>query len=210
MSQHLKVLRDNGFASVRPEGQRRLYAVDGRALRDVDEWLDAFRRFWTPHLDALATEIARGKRGAGSINQEGNMIDVTHQINTVRRTVGTRTLEAGEARVVTISQSYDTDAADLWDACTNIERIPRWFLPVAGDLQVGGQYQLEGNANGTILTCDPPRAFTATWECGGDVSWIEVQITSEGSHRSRFELATHLARRRSLGGVRPWRRRDRL
>jgi DNA-binding transcriptional ArsR family regulator len=62
VSQHLKVLRDNGFASVRPDGQRRLYAVDGRALQDVDQWLNAFRRFWTPHLDALATEIARGKR----------------------------------------------------------------------------------------------------------------------------------------------------
>jgi DNA-binding transcriptional ArsR family regulator len=62
VSQHLKVLRDNGFASVRPDGQRRMYAVDGRALRDVDEWLDSFRRFWTPPLDALATEIARGKR----------------------------------------------------------------------------------------------------------------------------------------------------
>jgi len=62
VSQHLKVLRDNGFASVRPDGQRRLYAVNGAALRDVDEWLDGFRRFWTPRLDALATEIGRGKR----------------------------------------------------------------------------------------------------------------------------------------------------
>jgi DNA-binding transcriptional ArsR family regulator len=62
VSQHLKVLRDNGFATVRPEGQRRLYAVNASGLRDVDEWLGAFRRFWTPHLDALATEIARGKR----------------------------------------------------------------------------------------------------------------------------------------------------
>jgi DNA-binding transcriptional ArsR family regulator len=62
VSQHLKVLRDNGFASVRPDGQRRLYAVDGRGLRDVDDWLDGFRRFWTPHLNALGTEIARGKR----------------------------------------------------------------------------------------------------------------------------------------------------
>jgi DNA-binding transcriptional ArsR family regulator len=62
VSQHLKVLRDNGFTSVRPDGQRRLYAVNGAALRDVDEWLGAFRRFWTPHLDALSTEIARGKR----------------------------------------------------------------------------------------------------------------------------------------------------
>lgn len=62
VSQHLKVLRDNGFTSVRPDGQRRLYAVDGQALRAVDEWIAGFRRFWTPHLDALATEIARGKR----------------------------------------------------------------------------------------------------------------------------------------------------
>jgi DNA-binding transcriptional ArsR family regulator len=62
VSQHLKVLRDNGFASVRPDGQRRVYAVDGRALRDVDDWLGTFRRFWTPHLAALGTEIARGKR----------------------------------------------------------------------------------------------------------------------------------------------------
>jgi DNA-binding transcriptional ArsR family regulator len=62
VSQHLKVLRDNGFTSVRPEGQRRLYAVNPEPLRDVDEWLDGFRRFWTPHLDALATEVARGIR----------------------------------------------------------------------------------------------------------------------------------------------------
>jgi DNA-binding transcriptional ArsR family regulator len=62
VSQHLKVLRDNGFATVRPDGTRRLYAVDDTALREVDDWLDRFRRFWTPHLNALATEIARGKR----------------------------------------------------------------------------------------------------------------------------------------------------
>jgi DNA-binding transcriptional ArsR family regulator len=62
VSQHLKVLRDNGFTSVRPDRQRRLYAVNSEPLRDVDQWLDTFRRFWTPHLEALATEVARGKR----------------------------------------------------------------------------------------------------------------------------------------------------
>jgi DNA-binding transcriptional ArsR family regulator len=62
VSQHLRVLRESGFATVRPEGARRLYAVDAEPLRDVDAWLDRFRAFWTPHLDALATEIARGKR----------------------------------------------------------------------------------------------------------------------------------------------------
>src|ERR1700750_1578708 len=61
VSQHLKVLRDNGFASVRPDGARRLYAVAHEALRGIDAWLGQCRRSWTPHLDALATELARGK-----------------------------------------------------------------------------------------------------------------------------------------------------
>ena len=62
VSQHLKVLREAGFATVRPEGTRRLYAVDSGPLREVDAWLGRFRRFWTPHLEALATELARGRR----------------------------------------------------------------------------------------------------------------------------------------------------
>ncbi len=62
VSQHLKVLRDNRFASVRVDGARRIYAVDAKPLKDVDAWLERFRRFWEPKLDALATEIARGKR----------------------------------------------------------------------------------------------------------------------------------------------------
>jgi DNA-binding transcriptional ArsR family regulator len=62
VSQHLRVLREAGFATVRPEGARRLYAVNPEPLQDVDAWLDNFRAFWTPHLDALATEIARGHR----------------------------------------------------------------------------------------------------------------------------------------------------
>jgi DNA-binding transcriptional ArsR family regulator len=62
VSQHLRVLRDSGFASVRAEGTRRLYAVDSTPLREVDQWLDRFRGFWEQRLDALATELARGKR----------------------------------------------------------------------------------------------------------------------------------------------------
>jgi DNA-binding transcriptional ArsR family regulator len=62
VSQHLKVLRENGFATVRPHGARRLYAVADEPLRGIDAWLDQFRRSWTPHLDALATELARGTR----------------------------------------------------------------------------------------------------------------------------------------------------
>lgn len=62
VSQHLKVLRDNGFATVRAEGTRRLYAVEAAPFRELDEWLDHFGRFWNQRLDSLATELARGKR----------------------------------------------------------------------------------------------------------------------------------------------------
>jgi DNA-binding transcriptional ArsR family regulator len=62
VSQHLKVLRDSGFASVRVDGARRIYAVQAGPMRDVDVWLDQFRVFWAPKLEALATEVARGKR----------------------------------------------------------------------------------------------------------------------------------------------------
>lgn len=62
VSQHLRVLREGGFLTVRPDGPRRLYSVDGAGLRDVEDWLARFRRTWTPPLDALATELARGRK----------------------------------------------------------------------------------------------------------------------------------------------------
>lgn len=120
------------------------------------------------------------------------MVDVTGQINAVRRRVGERVLEAGTARTSTVSQVYDTDVEDLWDAVTTPERISRWFLPVSGELRLGGRYELEGNASGTIERCDPPKSFFATWEYGGQTSWIEVRLTPEPDGRARFELE-HIA-----------------
>jgi uncharacterized protein YndB with AHSA1/START domain len=117
------------------------------------------------------------------------VIDVVQQINAVTRRVGAHHVDGGETRTVTISQTYDADVDDLWDACTNPERIPRWFLPVSGDLVVGGRYQLEGNAGGTIRECEPPHRFEATWEFGDSVTWIEVTLTEEAGGRTRFELA---------------------
>jgi uncharacterized protein YndB with AHSA1/START domain len=119
-------------------------------------------------------------------------IDVDHQINAVTRNFGNRTIDTGEAYVVTISQSYDTDQADLWDAVTNVERIPRWLMPISGDLKVGGSYQLENHAGGSVLTCDPPKNFTATWEYGGNVSWIDVSVSSDGPDRARLVIE-HIA-----------------
>ena len=109
------------------------------------------------------------------------MIDATHQIDDVERQVGSRTLPAGEARVVTVRQTYATTVEDLWHACTDIERLPRWLMPVSGDLRLGGRYQLEGNAGGTIESCEPPHRFTATWEYGDEITWIDVRITEVGN-----------------------------
>lgn len=120
------------------------------------------------------------------------MIDVEQQVNAARRQVGTRTIEAGEVRTVTVARTYPAEVADLWDACTNPERIPRWFLPVTGDLRLHGRYQLEGNASGTIEACDPPHGFRVTWEFGGMTSWLEVRLVPEGPERTRLELE-HLA-----------------
>lgn len=62
VSQHLRVLRESGFASVRTEGARRLYTVEAGPMQQVDAWLDQFRAGWERRLDALATEVARGRR----------------------------------------------------------------------------------------------------------------------------------------------------
>jgi uncharacterized protein YndB with AHSA1/START domain len=122
------------------------------------------------------------------------MIDVIHQISTVHRQIGTRTLPAGEARTVIIARQYSAAVEDVWDAVTNPRRIPRWFTPISGELHVGGHYQLEGNASGTIERCDPPRSFTATWEYGGEVSWIELRLSAhpDGSTRLELEHIAHL------------------
>jgi uncharacterized protein YndB with AHSA1/START domain len=116
------------------------------------------------------------------------MIDVTGQIGAVDRAVATRAMPEGEAHVATVSQVYPTGIDDLWEAVTSPDRIPRWFLPVTGDLVEGGRYQLEGNAGGTITRCAKPHEFAATWEYGDTTSWVTVRLTPVDDGHTRFEL----------------------
>ena len=106
----------------------------------------------------------------------------------VSRSVGTRTVDGERTRVATIARTYPTGIEDLWDACTTAERLARWFLPVTGDLRVGGRYQLEGNASGTVEHCEAPHRFVATWEFAGGVSRITVTLTAVDADRTRLEL----------------------
>jgi uncharacterized protein YndB with AHSA1/START domain len=92
-----------------------------------------------------------------------------------------RTAERGgtPTKVVTARRNYATDQADLWDCLTNPERIPRWFSPVSGNLQLGGKYQIEGNAGGVIEACVEPETFSLTWVYGGGTSWVTVNLSPD-------------------------------
>ena len=115
-------------------------------------------------------------------------IDSGNVLGSVTRTVRNFEKDGKPASTVTLTRLYDTNVDDLWDALTNAQRIPRWFLPIEGDLKLGGKYQLKGNAGGTITACKPPRQFAATWEFGGAVTWIEFKVAADrGKARMTLE-----------------------
>jgi uncharacterized protein YndB with AHSA1/START domain len=104
---------------------------------------------------------------------------VIDSIGAVRREVRTCERDGRPARAVVAERTYDTTVKDVWDAITNRERIPRWLAPIEGDLQLGGRYQLEGNAGGEITACDPPTHLGVTWEFGGGVTWLDVHLSQD-------------------------------
>lgn len=120
------------------------------------------------------------------------MVDVNAQIEAVERGVETTERDGTAVRVQRLAQEYGAGIEDVWDAVTSADRIPRWFLPISGDLRLGGRYQLEGNAGGEVLECAPPAggaaAYRATWEFGGGVTWITVRLTEVAAERTRLEL----------------------
>jgi uncharacterized protein YndB with AHSA1/START domain len=115
-------------------------------------------------------------------------IDPVATAGLVTREVRSGSREGGPTRIAIARRTYPTDQADLWDALTNAERIPRWFLPITGDLHVGGRYQLEGNAGGVIEQCDRPTSLAVTWEFGGGTSWLRVTLAPAGDSTD-LELA---------------------
>lgn len=115
-------------------------------------------------------------------------LDPAASLGAVIRDVAFREHEGKPARAVIATRSYDTDIDDLWDALTSAERIPRWFLPITGELRLGGRYQLLGNAGGTITRCEPPRLLSVTWEFGGGTSWVAVTLAGDPVGGTRLTL----------------------
>ena len=125
------------------------------------------------------------------------MVDITTQLDAVTRSLRTERIDGHDCRVQALAQEYPSGIADVWQAVTSADRIARWFLPVSGDLRLGGRYDLQGNASGEILECDPPddgaAAYRLTWESMGSISWVRVALTAVTPDRTRFELE-HTAR----------------
>ena len=125
------------------------------------------------------------------------MVDVPAQLQSVTRTYRAEERDGAPVHVQSLEQTYPAALADVWDAVTTAERIPRWFPPLTGELQLGGRYQLEGNAGGEILRCEPPAdgtaEFAVTWEMMGGVSWLTLRLAAEGEQATRVELE-HISR----------------
>lgn len=121
-------------------------------------------------------------------------MDIANIIGAVTRELTSREHEGKPAMVLVATRSYDTSIDDLWDALTNQERIPRWFLPISGDLRPGGSYQLEGNASGEITGCEPPHHLALTWGMQGQISWVDIQLSEEkeGGTLLRLEHMAHV------------------
>ncbi len=120
------------------------------------------------------------------------MVDVQGQLAAVTREIADEDIDGFASRVQTLAQTYPAPIDDVWDAVTTAPRITRWFLPISGDLRVGGRYQLEGNAGGEVQECAAPAGgaahYKATWEFGGGVTWLTVRLTAEGDQSTRLEL----------------------
>jgi uncharacterized protein YndB with AHSA1/START domain len=119
--------------------------------------------------------------------------DLADKAGLITRTVEVVDREAKPAKLLTAARTYPTSVEDLWDAITNIERIPRWFLPITGELRPGGRFQLEGQAGGKVLECEPPHRFEITWEYGGDISWVTVELTPRGDGAEAHLELRHIA-----------------
>ena len=115
------------------------------------------------------------------------MIDIETQIGAIERTVSRTPREDGGENVTVLARrTYRSDPEDTWSALTDPSRIARWFMPISGDLRVGGNFQLEGNAGGDILECDRPHRFRVTF--GAETSFLEIRLSPDGDGATTLEL----------------------
>jgi uncharacterized protein YndB with AHSA1/START domain len=104
---------------------------------------------------------------------------ILDELVATRRDVARRAAANGEEEIaVVLRRTYRAPVGSVWSALTDPDRLRRWFAPVTGDLRLGGQFQVEGNAGGEVLHCEEPDRLTLTW--GGPASVVDVRLSPEG------------------------------
>ena len=115
--------------------------------------------------------------------------DVEGHLGAANRSVASVERDGKPARVVNLSRTLGTSIQDLWNAVTDVERIPRWFLPVSGRLAARGHFQFEGNAGGSITACEHQSRVSLTWEFCGDTSWVDLHFSEDQPGLAVLSLA---------------------
>ena len=177
VSRHLRVLREAGLVEVRQEAQFRVYSLRPDPLAEVDEWLGHYRSLWESRLDALHTEIARGKKRTEEH-------DMTEETRATTRITGTMHSVDGKG-VVRMDGRYDTDIDDLWSAVSDPARLARWVAEVEGDLHVGGAFRATFTSGwegpGRVEVCEPPTRLLVTLSPGDeDETVVEAELMADG------------------------------
>ena len=115
--------------------------------------------------------------------------DIASEIEAINRTIGRRRIANGDGRSVVLRRSYDATVEDVWDACSDPDRLKRWFGSVSGDLRLGARFQIEGNAGGEILRCEPPRLLAVSWVYGDNpADEVELRLTPGADGTTVLEL----------------------
>jgi len=123
------------------------------------------------------------------------MVDINRELTAIQRETGPGKTPVGEGKTVLLRRTYAADIEDVWDALTTAERINRWFLPISGDLRLGGHYQFEGNAGGEILACEKPNLLRVSWVMGEPTpdTFSEVEVRLSQAHTGTLFEMEHTA-----------------
>ena len=177
VSKHLKLLREAGLVSVRPDGQRRLYRLEPGELAVLDDWLRPFRSFWADRLDALANHLEEMNVALPPPPPPGR------QAPPERHACWAGVTATGDALQVVFRRHYRAPVEKVWAALTTPERLADWFAQADVDLRVGGTIRLNWNNRGgtdmRITVCDPPRAFAWVWKMSGRDTLVRFDLSPD-------------------------------
>ena len=134
VSRHLRVLREVGLVEVRPDAQRRIYALRADGLVAIDEWIERYRRYWTGHLDALERHLQASNGRRHDVDREGQL-----------------TVD-GDRAVLTFERRLPYPIEAVWSAITDPDERAQWFGETTID---GARRRIHRDGGRRVRRCRP-------------------------------------------------------